>query len=1218
MPDQAQLDELLDRWESRWEAGEEATAEELCAAAPELAGELNLQIAALKATDWLRDDATTMDSVASGETSEDRAALEQSLDDLPASKLDLAAFTDALVARELLTQSQLAEFRDALPADQRCTTACELAAALIARGLLTRYQAGVLLSQSGDPLVLDRYVVLDALDAGGMGVVFKALHRSLDRVVALKVLPSGAVDSPDKVRRFRREARAVASLSHPNIVTAHDAAEADGVHFLVMEYVAGENLVRGMKRDGPMSLVAAVRCILQAARGLEHAHRRGIVHRDVKPANLLLAADGTVKVLDLGLARIDGPREAGDSHDLTREGATMGTVAFMAPEQALDSRAADERSDVYSLGCTLYFLLTGQPPYRGETPMQTLVAHREQSVPSLRETRSEVDAELDALLRRMLAKQPTDRPQSMTEVCAALESWLGRRHEQDSGRADSGEPGAPARSAASNDRHPFTAESLPSTVTLPPRAAVPAPRHERPRRSRALVGLAAASIAVAVFAGVLIKLATRDGTLTIELPDSGEYQVLIDGEQAEIVARDGRTLTVSVPPGKRQLLVTLADGTELRTDAEDGFTMAAGGGGQIRVWLELPAEAVVETTDGSDDDRQVAAWVLSVGGHVTVGDDVPVWYDVGTRVKAGDALPEEPFRLYSATLFSSSVSDAALVRLRDAPRLNALVLNGAGFTGAGLAQLRSLAELHWVDLQGMPITADGAAALATLPRLKTLFLSPTSCDAAAWEAVCALSQLERLSIWGGELTGEQLQRIESLDDLANLAIAFQPNLTDDRLHFLPGLSELKILAINHCPVTAAGLATVADIGSLEVLYLVAMPLEDDGIAQLARLTHLRVLGLTECTMTDAAVSQLGGMSALEVLDLTGSSVTDSGLQHLRGLRGLKSLILSTTRVTAEGVAALQMALSDCKIDWSPTDPDRVAAEWALSAGGLITISIAGQDRVLSDDVPLPNEEFRLTRVEFGAHARVTDDGLAVLRGLPGLKSINLHGLPVTDRGLAALGPQPALDYLVLSELPISDMGIATVVAAMPQLTSLVIRDVAITDAGAEHLPALKKLRSLELRGAQITDAGIRHLARLPSLSELRVAGTPIGDESLAVLGKECWLNYLDVGHTQVTAEGLVHLLPMPGLYGLWLDGIPMTAEGLELLGQMTSLRGLILADCGLTDDLLPSLSALQQLKQLSVAGNPLSPAAVEQLRTALPDCEITWSPPAEKADEAAE
>jgi putative intracellular protease/amidase/tRNA A-37 threonylcarbamoyl transferase component Bud32 len=297
-----------------------------------------------------------------------------------------------------------------------------LARELVKRGKLTKFQAAMLFQGKGGNLVLGNYVLLDKLGQGGMGVVFKAQHRRMDRIVALKVLPPAATRSPDLLRRFQREAQAAARLLHPNIVAAYDADEAAGTHFLVMEYVSGIDLASLVRRDGPLGVGRAVDCILQAARGLEYAHGEGVVHRDIKPGNLLLSDKGVVKILDMGLARLEASPLHAAPDEITRTGSVMGTIDYMAPEQAEDMKQADARSDIYSLGCTLFFLLTGRTLFEGDTIVRKIVAHREQAAPSLGDHVADVPPALEAVFRRMVAKRPQERFGSMSELIFALDT----------------------------------------------------------------------------------------------------------------------------------------------------------------------------------------------------------------------------------------------------------------------------------------------------------------------------------------------------------------------------------------------------------------------------------------------------------------------------------------------------------------------------------------------------------------------------------------------------------------------------------------------------------------------------------------------------------------------------------------------------------------------------------------------------------------------------
>jgi serine/threonine protein kinase len=271
---------------------------------------------------------------------------------------------------------------------------------------------------------LGKFVLLQQLGRGGCGTVWKAHDTELDRVVAVKIPNPDLITSPVLQARFRREARAVARLAHPNIVTLYAVEQVGDTPLLVMEYVEGIDLARRVKQSGPLPVGQACDCVCQAALGLHQAHERGLIHRDVKPSNLLLTAGGTVvKVLDLGMVRLQSRPEDQDT-TLTGAGHVVGTADFMAPEQARDARSADARADVYGLGCTLYYLLTARVPFPGGTASEKLVRRSLEEPEPVERLQPAVSPALAGVVRKMMARRPEDRYQSAAEVVAALTAVL--------------------------------------------------------------------------------------------------------------------------------------------------------------------------------------------------------------------------------------------------------------------------------------------------------------------------------------------------------------------------------------------------------------------------------------------------------------------------------------------------------------------------------------------------------------------------------------------------------------------------------------------------------------------------------------------------------------------------------------------------------------------------------------------------------------------------
>jgi len=345
-----------------------------------------------------------------------------------AAEIATDSFLDLLQQSGLVSEDQVLALREEFGVGRAgALDSRKLAEELVSRGILTEWQAQMLLQGKHRGFRLGPHRILRPLGQGGMSKVFLAEHEMMHRRCAIKVLPSKYQEDPDLLNRFYLEARAIAALDHPNIVRAYDFNKdvryGKEIHYLVMEYVDGQDLRRMVEEQGPLDCRKAADFIAQAAEGLAHAHQAGFVHRDIKPANLLVDRNGVLKILDLGLARFtfegNQPWQNAES-----EQSAVGTADYVAPEQIADSRNVDGRADIYSLGHTFYFLLTGRRPFPKATLVELLMAHRSEQPEPIDHFRPDVPLELTDIIAKMTVKKPVQRFSTAKEVAERLRAWL--------------------------------------------------------------------------------------------------------------------------------------------------------------------------------------------------------------------------------------------------------------------------------------------------------------------------------------------------------------------------------------------------------------------------------------------------------------------------------------------------------------------------------------------------------------------------------------------------------------------------------------------------------------------------------------------------------------------------------------------------------------------------------------------------------------------------
>ena len=538
------------------------------------------------------------------------------------------------------SDDEITAFLNSLPKSLNEASAVDVARYAAKQNWLTRYQAKSILTGKTKALVLGNYIILNRIGQGGMGQVFRAKHTRMGRMVALKVLTLAGMKNPDAMQRFRKEIYAAGKLSHPNIVTAFDADETQSLQFLVMEYVQGRDLKSLVHNSNQLSVVQAVDYTLQAARGLEFAHQNGVFHRDIKPANLLLSNEGIVKVLDMGLAEIVHDLEESQGFDdLTQSGQVMGTPEYMSPEQGRDTSDIDGRTDIYSLGCTLHFLLTGKAPYPASTLVSRLLAHREQPIPSLKVTRSDVPESLNQLFRKMLAKDVDDRLPSMTEVVRQLTLI-----QKELGTAGSvGMPVEPIRvepnesSVDSDD----TIAGFPQIDTTVGNATLTVERANLPITKIAAVAVASLTLLIALVFGLTWVMQPTTGVVTLAVSEPGSTVTLTDeaGDTlfGPLVIEENKELVV--PSGRHQMLVS-KPGFE---DFETWIEPQAGGVTPISIELRAveppPSEPVSGTLKLVVETPGVEIQIL------TMDDDAPVMDYLSSTTPEIARLPPGQYRI---------------------------------------------------------------------------------------------------------------------------------------------------------------------------------------------------------------------------------------------------------------------------------------------------------------------------------------------------------------------------------------------------------------------------------------------------------------------------------------------------------------------------------------------------------------------------------------------
>ncbi len=869
-----------------------------------------------------------------------------------------------------------------VPPKAQPTSVEALVSELVKQNHLTKFQAQQVAAGKAKALMLGNYTILDKIGAGGMGQVFKAEHRRMHRIVAIKMLPNAMTKDAAALARFEREVTAAAKLNHTNIVTAHDADQANGVHFLVMEYVEGSDLSALVKKNGPFSVAKSISYVLQTAHGLEFAHKKGVVHRDIKPANLLLDNEGTVKILDMGLARIDSPGET--QAELTGTGAVMGTVDYMSPEQAFNTKHADARADIYSLGCSLYYLIAGKAIYSGETVVEKIFAHAQKPIPSLRETQADVPEQLETIFNTMVAKKIEDRYQTMSEVVADLEKCnsaiVGQGAStatgiwQSSATATSSElsiaPGNQKLKSIGNSE--FLVQATEAKPKRSKKAAQSSSEGGSKNKKPLLIGAGAAGF-LALLLGVIVVIKNDKGepVAEVKVPEGGTTEVNVPaGGSVQIKPDDKSKMMPAVAP--------LAPTTASTTQPSKRWNTPA-----FQQWMKdvqaLPAEKQVdavskklmELNPGFDGqvkpkiEKGVVTGLLFSPHNVT--EISPLRALAGLQVlqcsgsakdttKLFDLSPLQGMSLSSLECGYSQVSD--LLPLRGMP-LVLLSISSTKVSDLSPLQGMRLTNLH---CQGTQVT--DPSPLESCKSLKRLYLARTKVTPASFAAL--QKALPNCKIeWDGATNAVMAQpdqpwnkpafqqwvkatqalpaeqQIEAVSKkLMELNPGFDGKVTPkinkgavkelelfaDNIRDISPVRALGELNVLNCIGSERGRGLLSDLRPLTGAKLTILGIASTQVSDLSPLVGMRLKRLN-CSVTK--VSNLMPLQGMELITLGLYATPVEDLTPLTGMKTLIDLHLLATKVTPAQVAALQKALPNCKIEWEdpakPKTPEPAAS-----------------------------------------------------------------------------------------------------------------------------------------------------------------------------------------------------------------------------------------------------------------------------------------------------
>ncbi len=1066
----------------------------------------------------------------------------------------------------------------------------------------------------------------------------------MDRTVAIKMLPPTMTKDAAAAARFEREVRAAAKLSHSNIVAAYDAGQAGAAHFLVMEYVEGKDLSALVKKNGPFPVAKAVNYILQAAKGLEFAHGEGVVHRDIKPANLLLDKKGTVKILDMGLARIETGGDAATQAELTGTGAVMGTVDYMAPEQARSTHKADARADIYSLGCSLYYLLTAKPVYEAESLTSKLLAHQGDPIPLFREKRDDVPDEVQAVFEKMVAKKVEDRYQSMAEVIAALTGQALAAGDQPTSMSIQ----QTVDTSLDNSAMKFLTELPPLTTHKPsakPTRQATATKTGKGNNKVALAAVGAALVSVAILAGVFNSYKNRGGTLFIAVNQPDAVVQLLDGEgKVEVTQPSGQgAVSFRVNPGKHRLTVE-KEGYQFY--AKD-FSIEPGGTASIWATLlpvkkdRFPAVTQAKNRPPAFNDPAFQAWMkgvaaLSAEEQIKAVSKKLMELNPGFdgKLTGGNGIGSPKIEngvVIELNFYTDNVTDISPVRALGG--LASLICIG---TKPGEGRVSDLSPLRGMRLKYLSCGYSQVSDLSPLREMPLSFLRCPDTAVSDLTPMADCKSLTHLIAKSTKVTSASVAALQKAlpsckiewDGAANVT-AVQPNQPWNKPAFqawmkdvaaLPTEKQIEAVSKKLMELNPGFDGKLAGPGyqhtgrpNIENGVVTGLGFVGDHITDISPVRALAGLKTLRCDGTGGAkLAEFSDLSPLQGMSLATLTCYSTQVADLSPLKGMPLTNLNCARTQAANLSPLT---------------------------GMPLTSLACNDTAVSDLLPIEGTSL----IEIYVTPKNVTKGIEVIRQMKSLKTIGINstnkfspaefwkkydagelGKPAAPAKLAYLDPAFQQWIKDVQALP-AEKQIEAVSKKLMELNPGF--DGKLTGGQGRPTPKAENgaVTILGFLTDHVTD--ISPVRALPGLSELSCGGSfvaPVSQGILADLSPLAGMSLTKLVCTNTKVSDLEPLQGMP-LQNLMcghtrisnlmpLKGLPLTTLGLwsTKVANLTPLADLPLENLISSGSPISDISPLMSIKSLTslkLTDAKVTPASVAALQKALPNCKIEWDDP---------